>query len=81
MVDDMGYSFIMLTSGLQNEIELFRNTYNTEFYIYNADDVMLKTMIRSNPGLLLFKDGVIIKKWHHRSLPGKEELESLLINP
>ncbi|MEL6124450.1 MAG: hypothetical protein AAFR14_12095, partial [Bacteroidota bacterium] len=40
----------------------------------NADDVLLKTIVRSNPGVVLFKDGTILQKWHHRKLPSFEEV-------
>jgi hypothetical protein len=45
--------------------------------ILEADDVMLKTIMRSNPGLLLLKDGKILGKWHHRHLPTIEEVQKL----
>ena len=31
-------------------------------------------MIRSNPGMLLLKDGMIIRKWSHNTLPSEEEM-------
>lgn len=41
----------------------------------NADDITLKTIIRSNPGVVLLKDGVIIKKWHYKKLPNFETIK------
>jgi hypothetical protein len=41
----------------------------TEAYLYWSDDVMLKTMGRGNPVILLLKDGVILNKWHWNQLP------------
>ena len=34
-----------------------------------ADDILLKTIVRSNPGIVLWKDGVILDKWHIKKLP------------
>jgi uncharacterized membrane protein YphA (DoxX/SURF4 family) len=55
----------------------FKKTVGTDMEILEADDVMLKTIMRSNPGLLLLKDGKILGKWHHRHLPTIEEVQKL----
>jgi len=34
-----------------------------------ADDILLKTIVRSNPGIVLWKDGKILDKWHINKLP------------
>ena len=54
----------------------FRHKYNTAYPFYVADETPLKTIIRSNPGLVLFKHGVIINKWHYRHLPTFDELNT-----
>ncbi|MFH0761063.1 MAG: BT_3928 family protein [Bacteroidota bacterium] len=64
-----GYSFICLTSTLPSEIERFKSETGTRIDFYNADDVVLKSMIRSNPGLILLKDGKILAKWHYNDFP------------
>ena len=64
-----GYSFICLTSSMTDEIKKFRLVNGTAFPFYNADDVVLKTMVRANPGLILLKDGVVIAKWNARDVP------------
>ena len=54
----------------------FRHKYNTAYPFYVADETPLKTIIRSNPGLVLFKHGVVINKWHYRHLPSFDELNT-----
>ena len=44
-----------------------------------ADDILLKTVIRSNPGLVLWKDGIIIQKWHKNQLPAYESIKSTFL--
>ncbi|MCX6252093.1 MAG: DoxX family protein [Bacteroidetes bacterium] len=64
-----GYSFVCLTNSLYDEIARFRMDNGTAFDFYNADDVVLKTMIRSNPGLILIKNGKVLAKWHYHDFP------------
>ena len=37
--------------------------------VYFADDIELKAMIRSNPGIVVLQNGVIIKKYHYNDFP------------
>ncbi|MDQ3046242.1 MAG: DoxX family protein [Bacteroidota bacterium] len=48
---------------------------NTFTYYLNGDDVPLKTMIRSNPGLMLLKDATVIEMWHHNSFPSFNDVK------
>ena len=64
-----GYSFICLTNSLPAEIKKFRMDNGTAFDYYNADDVVLKTMVRSSPGLILMKNGIVLAKWGFRDFP------------
>lgn len=43
---------------------------------YQGDETILKTVIRSNPGILLWKNGAIVKKWHINKAPDWAEIES-----
>lgn len=47
-----------------------------DFPIYMADDILLKTIVRSNPGIVLLKDGKVVANWHIRQLPDANELIS-----
>jgi uncharacterized membrane protein YphA (DoxX/SURF4 family) len=58
------------------KIEEFRHVAQAAYPFYTADDLLLKTMIRSNPGLFLLKDGKIVHKWHINNLPNFEKISS-----
>jgi uncharacterized membrane protein YphA (DoxX/SURF4 family) len=76
-----GYSFICLTSSLREEIKKFRMVNGTEFSFYNADDVILKTMVRSNPGLILMRNGTVMAKWPFRNFPSYDKVMEKFRNP
>ncbi|MDP4280839.1 MAG: hypothetical protein Q8867_01685 [Bacteroidota bacterium] len=69
-----GHSFVCLTSAEKEDVERFRLANGTSFEYYLADDVVLKAMIRANPGLILLKNGVVLGKWHYRDIPSYKEL-------
>ncbi len=52
----------------------FAKTVGISYPFWYGDDIMLKTIIRSNPGVVLMKDGVILRKWHHTKLPAFGEM-------
>ncbi len=62
-------SFIVLTGSSLVDIDVFRHEMQTPYPFYQADGIKLKTIIRSNPGLVLMKDWVVIDKWAHRNIP------------
>ncbi len=57
-------------------IEDFRNSTEANYPIYEADDILLKTIVRSNPGVVLLKNGKIIMKWHQDKLPSFAEVQA-----
>ena len=71
-------NFIGLTSSMFDEIDEFRDENDIRFELFNADEITLKTMIRSNPGLILIKNGTIMEKWHYNDIPTIEEFEMQL---
>ena len=71
---DNGYPFYCLTASTEKGINHWRNITGAEYPFCNTDDITLKTIIRSDPGLLLLKNGVIIRKWSHNNLPDEQDL-------
>ena len=64
-----GVTFVALTASTKGAIEKFKQDAKTNVDFYNSDGTVLKTMIRSNPGLMLLKGGTVIDMWHYHSLP------------
>jgi uncharacterized membrane protein YphA (DoxX/SURF4 family) len=60
-------------------VEDFRHSTQSAYPFYTADDLLLKTIMRSNPGLVLWKDGKIIQKWHYKKMPSYDEIKAKYI--
>ncbi|HZL12450.1 MAG TPA: BT_3928 family protein [Prolixibacteraceae bacterium] len=73
-----GYNFIALTATSPDTFESFKNETGANFDFFNTDEIALKTIIRSNPGLIILKKGTILKKYHFNDIPKPEELDSKL---
>ena len=71
---EYGYGFYCLTSSPEEDIELWKENTGAEYPFCFVDNITLKTMIRSNPGLMLLKKGVVYQKWSVRNLPDEYEL-------
>ena len=76
--EENGVDFLCLTASTNEDIERWRDLTGAEYTFCNADETTLKTMIRSNPGLILLKDGTIIGKWSHNALPQTDDLTAPL---
>jgi triosephosphate isomerase len=76
--EDNGYAFYCLTASGDKGISRWRDITGAEYPFAQTDDITLKTIIRSNPGLVLLKDGKIIRKWSHNKLPDEYELSKPL---
>jgi triosephosphate isomerase len=76
--EDNSYPFYCLTASSQQGIKDWCEATGAEYPFCQTDDIVLKTVIRSNPGLLLLKDGVIIRKWSHNRLPDEYALNGKL---
>ena len=75
-----GYQFYCLTSSSDSDIEDWQERTGAEYPFCLMDDITLKTMIRSNPGLMLLKNGVVINKWSVNNLPDEYVLTDRLEN-
>ena len=70
-----GYKVIALTASSPSSFDEFKKETGADFDFFNADEVTLKTMVRSNPGIMLIKKGTILAKHHFNDVPKSEDLE------
>jgi len=73
-----GYPFYCLTASTDKGINMWIGQTGAEYTFCHTDETTLKTVIRSNPGLVLLKDGTVIRKWGFRQLPDEAQLSKPL---
>ncbi len=71
--------FYCLTASTEPDILDFIEKTNAPYEFYNTDPITLKTIVRSNPGLVLIKEGTVLDKWHINDVPEIEELNRQLM--
>ncbi|MDQ2769679.1 MAG: DoxX family protein [Bacteroidota bacterium] len=69
---------LIITSSSPAEFDVFRHSANLAVPFYYADATVLKSMIRSNPGFVLLKDGVVKGKYHYHDIPSIGKVEEKL---
>lgn len=69
-----GYPFYMLTSSNTEVIDAWTEHTGASYPYLNADEVLLKTMIRANTGLVVLKDATVLGKWSAADLPRDGQL-------
>lgn len=67
--------FIMLTGSADEEINTFLIQNKVEYPIYFVDQTVLKSMVRTNPGMMLLHNAVILKKWSEYRIPSVKQFE------
>lgn len=69
-----GVDFYAITASISDEVFKIKDTLKLAYDFSNVDEIVLKTMIRSNPGLILLKNGTVIGNWHYNDFPQPEDL-------
>jgi len=77
---EYGYRFICLTASEEKGIERWRNITGADYPFCLSDAITLKTIVRSNPGMVLLRDGKVVRKWNSHDLPDEYELTDRLEN-
>jgi uncharacterized membrane protein YphA (DoxX/SURF4 family) len=71
--------FYGLTSNTPQVIDEFRHEVQAMYDFYIVDGTQLKTMIRSNPGLILLKGSTVLAMWHYNSFPSYDAVKKELM--
>lgn len=72
LADD--FTFYAVTASPSEQVENITGEFDLDYPFYAADEIMLKTVIRSNPGFLLIRNGVIAGKWGSGDFPEVTDL-------
>ncbi len=72
--------FVGLTASGYKQADLFRKSHDIFYDFYQADATVLKTIVRSNPGLLLLKKGTVLGKWPNTDIPSCKVLKEKIKN-
>lgn len=73
-----GLSFYCLTASMPEDIARWSDYTGAAYPFLQADDTLLKTIIRSNPGLVLIKKGSVLAKWHYKDIPEEEDVKETM---
>ncbi|TWR30200.1 DoxX family protein [Mucilaginibacter pallidiroseus] len=65
---------ILLTATSPENAQKFAKEHRLVSELFYADGVPLKTMVRSNPGVILIKNGTVVNKWHYHNMPKYDDL-------
>lgn len=69
---------VVVAASSEDEIKALVEKYGWKAEHYMGDATVVKTIIRSNPGIVLLRDGTVIEKYHHNNTPEASEVERLL---
>ena len=73
-----GFNYLWITSVNPEYVYELQDKYYMFDEVYYGDELELKTMVRSNPGLMLMDNGVILDKWSKIDFPCEKEINLLV---
>ena len=63
---EIGYTVYCFSASTQEDYNLVKKEYNLDFDLLFCDETTLKTIVRSNPGIITLNKGTITGKWSWR---------------
>ena len=75
--EQKGYTVIWTVANEPEVVERLREQYDFLYEVYYADELEIKPIVRSNPGLIWLDNGLVKDKWSAVDFPQKEKLDKL----
>ncbi|MDO9551852.1 BT_3928 family protein [Rhodonellum sp.] len=72
-----GIEAVLVAASSETEIHTLIDSRNWDVKGYQGDATVIKTIMRSNPGVMLLQNGVVLKKYHYRNTPDPEVVKLL----
>lgn len=69
--------FSVVSASSEEEIKTLLEREDWEVDYYLADATVVKTIMRSNPGIMVLQDGEILAKYHHNNTPDPKTIQKL----
>ena len=76
--NENGFNYLWITSADPEYVYELQDEYYMFDEVYYGDELELKSMVRSNPGLMLMNNGIILDKWSKIDFPYAEEIDKLV---
>jgi uncharacterized membrane protein YphA (DoxX/SURF4 family) len=77
-LENTAVTVMILTSSSSTDTDAFRHQHQLAAPFYFADATVLKTIVRANPGITLWQQGIVKGMWHHNDTPKAEEVIKLI---
>ena len=75
--DQHGYYVVWTVSAEPEYVEQLREKYDFLYEAYFSDELEIKTIVRSNPGLIWLDNGLVKDKWSVFDFPQGEKLDKV----
>lgn len=72
-LSDSPIEVILAAAASEDEIKQIIDSRGWDIPAVQADATVVKTMIRSNPGIMLIQEGTVLAKFHHNNTPTASE--------
>jgi uncharacterized membrane protein YphA (DoxX/SURF4 family) len=69
---------LIITSSSTELVDAYRHKHQLAVPFAFVDATVLKTIIRSNPGIALWNNGTVLGNWHNNDTPSAATIEALL---